>query len=477
MAQPWFSHKNIQLTRWSSGRELARTVLWLSLPVTATNALQTLIGFVDVRMISGLGGAALASLAVGRQSIWLVSALFMGLGAGITAYVARFTGAQDHDRARAYASIGVIAGLIAGVLMMILGLLIGGGPVKYMVHSEAADLDPQLAVLTKQYAWDYMRVIFIGMAGMGAQFAVISVFNSLGRTLYPMWLLVIANIANFVGNYLLIQRYEVAGCAWSTSATVTLTSTVAIVMLLKQKAIAFDANILVAPLRRTWEMLRLGLPASLQVVARSLAMLLLIKLITYLPNSVVGQGALVVGLMAESLAFMPAFAFSVAASTLVGQNLGAEQPEQARTSALYCLGFSELIMLSMGTLLYLFPQAFIAVFIAHNAPEVAPVAASFLRIIALCLPGLAVAMTMNGVLRGSGDTRVAALITLTSMWLVRIPLVAFMALSDIWGTGLGLGLGLDGVWWAMTLSVYVEATLSYLRFRSGKWQRIKLAEV
>lgn len=469
--------RNNKLTSWNSSGELARMVLWLALPVTATNALQTLIGFVDVRMISTLGSEALASLSVGRQSIWLISSVFMGLGAGITAYVARFAGAGDEQRARAYATIGVLTAVVLGTLLMIGGLVIGGEPVKFMVQSEGGGVDPQALALTRDYAWDYLRVIFIGMVGMGTQFAVVSVFNSLGRTLYPMWLLIVANVVNFVGNWLLISRYQVAGCAASTVATSFMVVIVAAVLLWRQRAVTLDIGLLTAPLRRAWEMLRLGMPATLQVMARSLAMLTLIKLITFLPNSVVGQGALVVGLMAESLAFMPAFAFSIAASTLVGQNLGARQPAQARVAALYCLLFSELIMWTMGSLLFLFPQWFIGLFVSQAAAEVSEEATWFLRIIALCLPGLGIGMTINGVLRGSGDTRAAAAITLTAMWLFRIPLAAFMALSDIGGLGIGLGLGLNGVWWAMTLSVYVEATLAFLRFSSGRWTRIKLAEI
>jgi len=299
----------------------------------------------------------------------------------------------------------------------------------------------------------------------------------LGRTVYPMWLLIIANFANFIGNWLLIGRYKVAGCAWSTVATAFMVVAVALVLLSRQQAIAWDHSLLFAPVRRAWEMLRVGMPATVQVMARSLAMLVLIKMITFLPNSVTGQGALVVGLMAESLAFMPAFAFSIAASTLVGQNLGARKPGQARVASLYCLLSSEVIMWTIGSLLFSFPQWFITLFIGHSAPEVTVASATFLRIIALCLPGLAVGMTMSGVLRGSGDTRAAAAITLTAMWLFRIPLAAFLSMSNIGGTGIGLGLGLNGVWWAMTISVYIEAGLAFARFRSGHWQRIKLAEV
>ena len=174
---------------------------------------------------------------------------------------------------------------------------------------------------------------------------------------------------------------------------------------------------------------------------------------------------------------MPAFAFSIASSTLAGQNLGANKPHQARVSALYCLAFSEIIMFTIGSLLFLHPQWFINLFISSSAADVSVAASDFLRILALCLPGLGVGMTINGVLRGSGDTRAAASITLVAMWLVRLPLAAFMSMSEIGGLRVGLGLGLNGVWWAMTISVYVEASLAFLRFASGKWTKIKLAEV
>jgi putative MATE family efflux protein len=466
------------LTSWRSPVDLVRIIMVLSLPVTATFLLQSLINFVDIRMISSLGSSALASMGVGRQVLWLISSLFIGMGAGVTAYVARFTGAGDHEKAKSYATIGIISAAVIGLLVTVVGYIVGDQPLKYMVTSEAGGVNEAAVEATRKYVWDYIRVIYLGLAGTGAMFAVNSVFNSLGRTIYPMWMLIISNVVNFVGNLLLIRHFEVAGCAFSTVMTTVIASAVGLLILSSLKSVTWDLKLLLLrPLRRAWEMMKLGLPASLAVVARSLAMLAMNKIITFLPNSVVGQSALVVGIMAESLAFMPAFAFSISASTLVGQNLGAKQEKQARISSIYCVGFSQVIMVVMGLLMFFFPEWFILLFIGNNAPEVTPYAVQFLRIMALCLPGLGVSMTLGGVLRGSGDTRTAALITLTSMWIVRVPLVAFMALDDIWGTGLGLGMGLTGVWWAMTITVYIEAALSFWRFQSNRWAKIKLAEV
>ena len=464
-----------RLTAWRRPRELAVLIAVLALPVAATNALQILLGYVDTRMLSPLGGPALSAMSVGRAGTMLMMALFMGLGVGITAYVARLTGAGRHPEARRYAAAGILTGAVLGLLLTIAGLWLAKGPVQMMVTAGGPGADLHSMEVARRYAWDFMRVLFVSMAGVGVMVSAVSVFNSLGRTLYPMWLLLLANLANFVGNVLFIPRFEVFGSSVSTAITTLITASVAVVTLTRLGALAWNLDGVLAALARAWARLKVGLPATVQMALRTLSMLTLIKMITLLPNSVSGQGALHVGLQAESLAFMPAFAFSTAAAALIGQHLGARQPHRARTAALFCLGGSQLVMWTMGSLLFIFPGWFVGLFIGHNAPEVMPVAVGFLRVLALCLPGLGLSMTMMGVLRGSGDTLITAVISFIAMYGVRLPLAAFLALSGLGSAHLGLGWGLNGIWWAMTLSVYVEAGLAYLRFASGRWARIELA--
>ena len=451
-------------------------ILFLALPVTATNALQTIIGFVDTRMVSPLGAEALSSLAVGRTSMWMMMSVFMGLGTGITAYVARLSGMGETQKAKHYAMVGIMTGLLVGSVLMVIGLSIGARPVQFMVTSEHADGAAASIELTRRYAWNYFQILLLGLGGVGFQMACVSVFNSLGKTIYPLWILIVTNIANFAGNWFLIPRYEVAGAAWSTTLTTVIAAGVAFYMLREQGDIDINWRSITKPLNKAWEMISLGIPVTLQVGMRAMAMLAIIKIITLLPGSVIGQSALHVGLQAESLAFMPAFAFSIAAATLVGQNLGARKIDQARTSALYCVAGSQVIMWTMGILFYVFAPQFILLFIGKATPEVVEPAAEFLKIMAFCLPGLGVGMTLNGALRGSGDTAITAWIAFTAMWVVRLPLMFFLAFENIGGTGIGLGWGLAGLWWGMALSVYVEAGLVLWRFSTGKWKTIKLRD-
>ena len=475
----------LNLTEWSNSGELLRIVVLLSLPVAASNALQTMLSFTDTRMISELAShplEALPALGVGRSGMFFTASVFMGLGVGITAYVSRLTGAGEHEKARQYATVGVVAGLVLGAVMSLLGLAFGEGIVKSMVTSQGGAVDPTTILETQKYAWDFMSVMFASLAGVGVSFAAVSVFNSLGRTIFPMWLLVLNNVANLIGNILLIPRYEVWGSAMSTLITTMLAAIVAVVWLQRQQTVrislraTLDSARMRAAFLRGWEMFRLGVPVTIQVMTRSVAMLTLLKIITYLPNSVVGQGALQVGLQVESLAFMPAFAFSTAVATLVGQNLGASKPQQAQQSTIYCLWGSQVVMAVLGFAQMIWPVFFIHLFIG-NKPEVqaiVPPAVAYVRILGACLPGLGLSLTMMGALRGAGDTKITAYISLAAMYAVRIPLAIFLSMDNIGGSGLGAGWGLNGLWWSMTISVYVEAFMAWLRFRSGAWAKVQL---
>jgi len=488
------ARSRLNLTDWDGSRGLLRLVILLSLPVAATNALQIMLGFVDTRMVSSLGEAALPALGVGRTLMFFVSSIFMGLGVGITAYVARLEGAGDHERARQYGTVGVAFSFIVGLLIMGLGLAVGEGPIKNLVTSQGGGVDALTALKTQQYAWDYMSVMLISLGAVGVQFAVVNIFNALGRTIFPMWLLVVNNIANFIFNLVFIPYLEVKGSAISTAISTVILTIFGLVALQRQGAIRLSGHALLdlprlrAATYRGWEMLRLGGPSAIQVMTRSFAQLLLLKLITFLPDSIVGQGALQVGLQVESLAFMPAFAFSTAAATLVGQNLGARKPENSRRATWFCLVGSQVVMVVMGLIQVIWPAFFIRLFIGNNAEDVVAPATWYVRILAACLPGLGLSLTMMGALRGAGDTKVPAWISVIAMYLVRIPLAMLLGMRVIGGGTLhlgslaialpvihGLGWGLPGIWWSMTASVYVEATLAWLRFRGGQWARVRLS--
>jgi len=174
--------------------------------------------------------------------------------------------------------------------------------------------------------------------------------------------------------------------------------------------------------------------------------------------------ALPIGLTAESIAFMPGLGFSVAASALVGQALGAGSPRQAERIGWAASHQGLVVMTTMGIVFFVLAEPFATIF--SKDPAVVRVAATYLRIMAISEPMLAFAMILTGGLQGAGDTVRPTVATAISFWGVRIPLTWFLALRA--------GYGATGAWVAMSATTILSGIFAIMLFRDGKWKRIKV---
>ena len=181
-------------------------------------------------------------------------------------------------------------------------------------------------------------------------------------------------------------------------------------------------------------------------------------------DATVAVAALTIGLTSESIAFMPGFGFSVAASTLAGQNLGAKRPDRAERAAWISLHQGTIVMVVMGIVFFVFANQFAHIF-THD-PAVVRLAVIYLRISALAEPFLALGMILTGALNGAGDTKLPAVAGVITMWGLRLPLAYALAIK--------CGYGAVGSWWAMALSTIVMGIASWGLFKMGRW---KLARV
>ena len=161
---------------------------------------------------------------------------------------------------------------------------------------------------------------------------------------------------------------------------------------------------------------------------------------------------------------MPGFGFALAATALVGQSLGARDPEGAERRGYTAYRIGAGIMLVVGLLLALFPAQIVGFFI--DDPEVIALGILPLRIVGLVQPLLAAAMIFAGGLRGAGDTRFPMVLTSLSTWFVLLPLAYLFALVFGWG--------LAGAWTAMALDMSIRGIENYLRWRSGRWKGIEV---
>jgi Na+-driven multidrug efflux pump len=169
-------------------------------------------------------------------------------------------------------------------------------------------------------------------------------------------------------------------------------------------------------------------------------------------------------LTAESIYYLPGFGFALAATTMVGQYLGAKKPDMSEKGCYESVKLAAIVMSIFGVVFFIWPQLFISLF--SRDPEIIKNASLSLRLVAIAQPFLAAVMVFGGGLRGAGATKWVLYSTIIGIWGVR--LLGTYILIDIFD------LGLAGAWIAMVVDLVVRGILNMQRFRSGQWKYLRL---
>ncbi|TYP57577.1 MATE family efflux transporter [Thermosediminibacter litoriperuensis] len=439
---------------------LRRQIMSLAWPAILEMISGTIVWTVDTAMIGRLSAGALSAVGLGGQLAFTVTFVFGALGVGTSAMVARYIGAGENERAGYIAGQAVLVSLILGA---ILGLLCNLGAVSIF---RTITRDPLVASLGA----DYLKIVAVGVAFMVPTLVMNSALRGAGNTAIPMISAAMGNILNIIGDYALIfgnlgfPRLEVKGAAIATAfaqiaaAAVTfgyVTSGFGCIKLDIKKLSRIDLKLM-------GRIISLSVPASMEELSYSAS-----RLISSIWINRLGTAAFAahqVAVTAESMSFMPGYGFSVAASTVVGQSLGAKDEKAAETAAWEATRLSVMLMSAVGAAFFLVPGRITGLF--TNIPEVGDLAARCLRIGAFEQATIAVAMTLSGALRGAGDTKSPFGVTLVTLWLVRLPLIFTVVFV--------LKAGLEYVWAATVIQYFIEALLMVYRFKKGYWKRIKM---
>ena len=437
---------------------LHRMVWRLAWPSVLTMLLQTVNSFTDRFFVGHLGSDALAAVGVAGQLMFLLFSVGMSISVGTTALVARFTGARQTDEATVAANQSIWIAGIASLLCVALMLPLRGILVAQM------HLNPPAAALCVQY----LTLTILGVPALFLMLILGGVYRGIGDTVTPLLVMIGVNVIHLGGDFLLIfGEFGFPKLGLPGGALALLTSQVVgailYVLFLRRSPVA---SLLTRKrrLEREWarRILNIGIPAALQNISRVLSMLLFTGVLARTPDATAGVAALTIGLTSESLAFMPGFAFSTAASTLTGQNLGAKNPDRAERAAWAALGQGLGIMVVMGTIFFVFAPQFARLFTQDM--QVIPLAVAYLRISALAEPFLGLGMILTGALNGAGDTKAPAWASAITMWGVRLPLAILLA--QVWRHGA------IGAWWAMAASTTMGGVAAYGLFKWGRWKTV-----
>ena len=444
------------------GKTPLETILKLSWPTILEQVAFTALQFADTAMVGVLGAACTAAVGISTPITWLVNGIIAASGVGFSVQVAQNIGAGEYPRAqRVVQHAFSTAALLGGATALCCFLLSPALP-----HLMGAQ--PEVAPLAQQY----LAVLSLSIFFNSFEVAVSSVLRCMGNTRTPMIANVVSIFLNLVVNFLLIfpartvtlggRSYfiwgagmGVAGAAWGTTVSVAVAALLVFLALTSHQnplRLELDRGLLRPDRTILSQAVRLGVPVALERVVTSLGQVLFMRIVATLGTVAVAAHHLAV--QAESLSYMPAFGFSVAATTLVGQAVGARLPEDAKKFGHTAARVGLLCMTVTGLVLFLFSNQLISLF--SRDPEVIALGGLILKIEAFAQPMQAWSIIYAGALRGAGDSRWPFYISLAGVWGIRLGLSVLFTFGFHWG--------LAGAWLTMVVDLCFRGVACWRRF-------------
>ncbi len=436
-----------------------RSVWFLAWPAILTFGLESLVGLVDSLMVGRLGAVSLAGVGIGVQILQGTHVVVIAVGGGTLALVARAVGARQHRAAEDVLVQSLYCALAFGLAIAV--------PVWLFAEETVALFGVDAAVIGEGAA--YVRYIMIGVP-LAALFEIFAAaYRGAGDMRTPLVLSAIVNVVNVIGLYLLIfghfgfPRMGVSGSGLSSSIAFALGMLLAAAVMRRRDAVLRLRRSALRPdFALARRMLRIGLPAATEQLLLQFGFFL--YLITAAHYGTKAMAAYFIGVRILGLCFLPGLGFGAAAGTIVGQTLGAGQPEQAQRSGWQAVRLAALFMSAGGCAIFLGAEHIARAFV--DDAEVIADAVPFIRILALAQPLMALDFTLGGALRGAGDTR--------------FPLISM--LLGFYGARLGLAfagtfvfdLGLTWVWLTLLGDYVVRGALKAWRFHGGAWRSARV---
>jgi putative MATE family efflux protein len=436
-------------------RKIRKEILALALPIAISNLLERAVHIVDIFLVGGLGASAIAAVGLAQLMVFFVMSLVQGITLGTLVVVAQMWGAGKREEAARTSYQSVMVGSIIGIIFGMLGIVLGRqGSILLGAEAEVVAL-----------AHAYLLLIFSFFIFPVLVSALSAIIQGTGDTRTPMFAVLMINVLHVVIAYPLIYgklglpQLGIQGAA----IAVGLSELCGAAFLLAK---AIKKGLLLRSLRPelTRRVLWVGFPITLDRILQNTGQIFYAKVV--LLYGTITYAAHQVGLAIEALSFMPGAGFAVAAATAVGQSLGANNIARAKIENYEANRLAVIVMAGMGIIFFFFPYLLLRAFTSD--PEVISLGSLFLKIVAVMQIPLAITMVLSGSLKGAGDTRFLVLVTLAGMWVVRLPM-AFMVAAV-------LHLGIAYVWGVMVLDWVTRMGVVLARYRSERWQEIRLVQ-
>ena len=448
-----------------SGSQKLNLIVQLSVPSILAQLTTIMMFYIDASMVGSLGARASASIGIVESTTWLFGGLTSAAALGFSVQAAHFIGANDFKKARQVFRQGLMATALVTVILTSICVAIAGPLPRWLGGGEDICGD----------ATSYFTIYCLSLPVYQIGILSSSMLKSSGNMRVPSVMSILMCLLDVVFNFFLIYETRpatvlgvdmtipgagmgVPGAALGTALAYIVTGCMLIwFATVKSPELSLrNEKWTFAPM---WNYLRnaakVSLPMGAQYMMMSGAQIVSTMIVAPLGNIAIAANTLAI--TAESLCYMPGYGIGDAATTLVGQSIGAGRRSLARSFAYRTVFLGMGVMAFMGMVMYIFAPEMIGVMTPDE--QVRLVGSQSLRIEAFAEPMFAAAIVTYSVCLGAGDTLIPATMNLASMWLVRLTLAAHLAPTY----------GLRGVWMAMAIELTLRGTIFLIRLFSGKW--------
>lgn len=397
-------------------------ILRLAWPAVLSNLAYSMVGLVDIKIVASLGSSAVAAVTTGHRIFWILQAVMIAVTAGTTALVARAWGADDRaEAARVTRASMVLCCAIAGLMTL---------PAVLFAHRLAAIFELDAATLESATA--FIRIMSLFNVAFAISMVIGSALRAAGDTMTPLWIGLVTNVLNvFLVYGLVYGRFGlpamgVEGAALASGLSLLAGSLASLVLWCGGfLRVEFKRGRAVTR-RRVEQLFRIGYPAGLEQAAMQVGFVVFLWIVSLYGTA--PYAAYGIGVQILSFSFVVGFGFNIAASTHVGQKLGAGDPAGAEQSGWRALRLAIATMALLSAVIIAAAESIASFMI--DEPEVIRLTVIFIYILGAAQPLMAVDFTLGGALRGAGDTRFPLVTTLAGLVVVRGCVAGLLALLD-----------------------------------------------
>lgn len=445
-------------TEFTTG-SIRKAIFMLSIPMILEMLMESIFALVDIAYVSKVSVNAVATIGLTESVITLVYALAIGLSMAATAVVARRIGEKDIDGARVAAVQAISLGIVISIVIGILGVLFAKDILALM------GAEPDLVA----EGYGYTQFLIGGNITVVLLFLINAIFRGAGNASIAMWALVLSNGLNiildpmFIFGFGPIPEMGVKGAAVATNigrGTAVLFQLG--ILFFGWGKIKLMAKDLVLNFKIMLNLIKVSLGGIAQFLIGTSSWIFLMRIMSEFGSEVLAGYTIAIRVMMFTL--MPSWGMSNAAATLVGQNLGAKQPDRAERSVWKTGKYNAYFMGTVSLVYLIFANTIISWF--NTTPEVVKSGALCLQVLALGYVFYAYGMVMTQAFNGAGDTGTPTKINLIAFWVFQLPLAYISALV--------LGWGATGVFVAITAAEVLIAVLAMVWFKKGNWKKVQV---